>query len=1376
MELRLLGPVELDGPEGPVPISAPKERALLAYLGLHANETLSEDALVDALWADDPPRTATRTLQAYLSRLRKALSSAGAELVLESRPGGWALHVDPEALDVARVQQLVLAARTATDAGDRMGAALTLAEAQRCWRGRALAEFVDSPWALAGSVRLEELRLHVVEERIEAELACGRHDALAGELEALCAMHPLRERLWGQRMVALYRAGRQADALRVHQGLRDTLRDELGIDPSPKLVQLEQRILQQDPSLEAPAPPVGADGAPTDPAPAPRAPLARSLPAAFESLREAGFVGRTDELDALGQAWERARAGSLEVVLLAGEPGIGKTTLAVQQAAAAWTDGAIVLFGRCDEENLAPFQPFVEALGHYADTTPAATLRAQLLPHAEDLALLVPLGRVLPELVDVVPTGAETERYRMFEAVPAALRVIASDAPVLLVLDDLHWADRPTLQLLQHVIRRSGGTSLLILGTYRDTDLVRTHPMAEALGDMRRANLISRVSLRGLTREDVVSLLQGDAPPDPVDHSLAEALWTETEGSPLFLREILRHLAETGVVARDEAGRWRAQRRLDQLGIPEGLREVIGRRLTRLSEDTNTMLRAGSVLGREVRFDVLERLTDLDDDRLLDALDEAAAAGVIAEVPGAVGRYAFTHALVRHALYDELSITRRVRLHQAVGQALEAIHGRQPGAHLAELAFHFSQSAVAGDAEKAVMYAREAAEHARSLVAYEDAVRHYGIALEVAEDAALDASTRADLLAAMGDCHWAAGDARGAREVFTRAHELVPGDAERQARTALGFAGAGVRGMWVEIAFANEHTLRLLEQALAQLDEGDSDLRARLLACLAQELTYVDESDDRRAALTREAIEMARRLGDPATLAVVLSASNLASYSAHSAAERAERALEALELGVALGDRRIESHGLFHRYSALAECGRVREAHVVLERATAVYDEIKDPVGRMLCAAFIGGAALLEGRFDEAQGWFNQSFDVAQETKDRNGFIVFAGGMSTLRYYQGRSVEMMGLVDDGEASFPAFGRNIAAMHGAMLAEMGHLDLAREELAAAGIDGPGALRHDPFWSFCMYLLARGVMHLRDEERAAWLYDELAPFADHTAGIGLVAWGPVHLALGWCATTLGRADVAEAHYEATIAACADRGWVVPSAEAQYWLALLLSERGGPGDDERAIELLEAAVTVATEVGLGDIVRNGPPLRDHLLGREPATDDAPSTPTRTRRDRARARLSTRGRAVVARWTRGDSDDDLVRRFGHDLAQRALFGGMVKAYQPSVSYGFSGDIVFELRPPPHGLDPAGGDWWTIEVRRRKATARRGRSDEPAVTISVGLADFVRLSAGELHPLTAMVDGQLEVSGDIILAMRLGEMFGAVEPLDDLSRTADGA
>ncbi|MEA3020824.1 MAG: hypothetical protein QOI47_2348, partial [Actinomycetota bacterium] len=487
VQVRLLGPVEIirDG-RASVAVGGPKERALLAYLALRPNEVASEDALVNALWADEPPRTAARTLQAYLSRLRKVLAEAtnddGGLVALESRPGGWMLRADADAIDVTAVEAVRARAHAASSGGDVATAALVLADALRCWRGPALVEFSDSLWAVASAVRLEELRLHLVEERIDADLACGRHASLVGELDALCSAHPLRERFWSQRMLALYRSGRQAEALRAYQEVRAALADELGIDPSPALARLEQRILQQDPTLEDASPaktvePVGAVVAPL--AAPPDSPAVRQLPAAVAGLRERAFVGRDVELAELEAAWKRACDGELEVVLLAGEPGIGKTTLAVQQAAAAGDAGAIVLFGRCDEESLVPFQPFVEALAHLVVSTPPAALRSQLGAQAADLALLVPdLGRIIPEVADVMPTGAETERYRLFEAVPSLLRAASAEAPVLLVLDDLHWADRPTLQLLQHLIRRSVGTALLVLGTYRDTDLVRTHPLA----------------------------------------------------------------------------------------------------------------------------------------------------------------------------------------------------------------------------------------------------------------------------------------------------------------------------------------------------------------------------------------------------------------------------------------------------------------------------------------------------------------------------------------------------------------------------------------------------------------------------------------------------------------------------------------------------------------------------------------------------------------------------------------------------------------------------------------------------------------------------------------------------------------------------------
>ncbi|MBV9664041.1 MAG: AAA family ATPase, partial [Actinobacteria bacterium] len=745
MEIRLLGPVQLVGAGGiPAGIGGPKERAALAVLALHANQAVSEDRLIDALWGNDPPRTAARTLQSHVSRLRRAFHEEAADVFsLEAQAGGWILRTPIDAVDIARFEALLAKGRQAVAQSDHLAAALAFGDALRLWRGRALDEFADEPWAAGDAVRLEELRVLALEERIEAELACGRHHELVGDLEAACRTHPLRERLWGQRMVALYRAGRQADALRAFQELRRTLSEELGIDPNPALARLENAILTQSPTLDwlPPADRVSNASAPSSDLPgaggrgpsgvpagvsAGRSPertnvasvvtllftdivsstelmsrlgdelfeemrrshfhmlreavseaggsevknlgdglmaafpsavdalscavaiqqavarhnaraldrqftvrvglhigepirdeadffgmsvviakrlcdraqgneimasklvadlvgsrggfrfddvgllslkgitddiaactvgwtqdVRRPLPAALVALQESSFVGREPELAQLEAAFERARAGEREVVLIAGEPGIGKTTLAVRLASAAGEHGAIVLFGRCDEESLVPFQPFVEAVTHYIESTPVEELRRQLGGQGADLALLVPMiARRLPELAGVQRSGAETERFRLFEAVSNLFDAIGTDGPIVLVLDDLHWADRPTLQLLTHVIRKVTTAPLLIVGTYRDTDLVRTHPMAETLVELRRANLVERVPLRGLSREDVIAMVAGAAPVSSADVALGGALWQETEGSPLFLREILRHLAETGAVVR----------------------------------------------------------------------------------------------------------------------------------------------------------------------------------------------------------------------------------------------------------------------------------------------------------------------------------------------------------------------------------------------------------------------------------------------------------------------------------------------------------------------------------------------------------------------------------------------------------------------------------------------------------------------------------------------------------------------------------------------------------------------------------------------------------------------------------------------------------
>ncbi|HEX6597327.1 MAG TPA: BTAD domain-containing putative transcriptional regulator, partial [Acidimicrobiales bacterium] len=446
MRVRVLGPLEVVDGERPVPIGGPKERRLLAALAIQAGQVVPESRLVDVLWGDEPPRTATKTLQNYVLRLRKALSSGSGGLSIVTSPPGYVLRGEPEAFDSLYVASLIGDARQAAQGGDHRRAAELLEIALACWRGPSLVEFADEPFAVAEAARLDELRQVALDERIDAELALGRHGACVAELEALVAENPLRERRWGQLMVALYRSGRQADALRAYQRARSTLADELGLDPGPELRRLEQAVIDQDPSLDMPAvaerPSAGAPASP------PAAPA--GLPPGIAPPPDAVFVGRREPLAVLERAWDEACGGRPRVVVLRGEPGIGKTSLARTMAVCAQAAGGVVLHGRCDEEEGIPYQPFAEALRWHAASCPIELVATHLGTLGADLVRLVPelasKGAEPPP-----PADPPVERYRLFEAVVELLKVISAHAPVLLVLDDLHWGARSTLLMLRHV-------------------------------------------------------------------------------------------------------------------------------------------------------------------------------------------------------------------------------------------------------------------------------------------------------------------------------------------------------------------------------------------------------------------------------------------------------------------------------------------------------------------------------------------------------------------------------------------------------------------------------------------------------------------------------------------------------------------------------------------------------------------------------------------------------------------------------------------------------------------------------------------------------------------------------------------------------------
>jgi predicted ATPase len=434
-------------------------------------------------------------------------------------------------------------------------------------------------------------------------------------------------------MLALYRSRRQAEALDAYQAARGALVDELGIEPSPELHELERRILCQDRSLDLKAPP-------------PRPAEAEARPAARRAAAGT-FVAREWELATLEAGLEDALAGRGRLFLLVGEAGIGKSRLADEFASRAKERGALVLWGRCWEAGGAPaYWPWVQSLRSYVRSRDPAALRVELEAQAPDLAQL------LPELKDLIsdlpaPPGLEPEgaRFRLFDSVASFLRNAAREHTIVLVLDDLHAADEPSLLLLQFLAGELPEMSVVLVGAYREEEAAEDEPVSARLSELRR--LPSRhLRLGGLSEDDVASFIELSTRITP-PRSLVRAMHTETEGNPLFVGEIVRLLAAEGRLSEVPDTGWRLQ-------IPPGLHEVIGRRLRRLSKDCRRLLTLACVLGREFSLEALEQVSELPEEELLEALDEAFAARVLTEVPGAVGRMRFSHARVRDALYDDV--------------------------------------------------------------------------------------------------------------------------------------------------------------------------------------------------------------------------------------------------------------------------------------------------------------------------------------------------------------------------------------------------------------------------------------------------------------------------------------------------------------------------------------------------------------------------------------------------------------------------------------------------------------------------------------------------------------------------------------------------
>lgn len=723
MGFGVLGALEVTDDLGQaVDVAGGHPRLVLAMLVAAEGRAVPADALIDALWGDSPPASAAGTLQSYISRLRRSLEpdrAPGAPAkVLVSEGTGYRLDVPADDIDFRRFEALATEGRALLRDGRPAEARAALVEAEALWRGPALADCPDRDLTRGLATRLEERRVVALEDRIDADLALGHHDALAGELAELVQRHPLRERLRAQLALALYRSGRQAEALRAIDDARRTLVEELGVDPGRALRDLEAGILEHDPALDPPAAPSierlaagDAQAAQVTPAPPP----SRAL------------VGRQAELDQLRGALAESRSVS-RIVVLEGQPGIGKTRLAEELAGAAAAAGALVLWGRSMEGGAAPaFWPWLSVVRPLVTDhgAPAGTRLRQLVGTEVD--------------ADVDTTG--TARFELFEEVVAALG--GAGQPVTVVLDDVQWADPASLELLSFLAGRLQHEPVLIVTTVRELEVGSDDAVVDALAAIARRAGSRRLHLRGLSAHDTGELLR-QATGHDVPDSVVATIHDRAEGNPFYATELAQLLA-------DEAG-LTDPAALARAGVPASVRDVVRQRLRRLPRETVELLHVCAVIGRDADVAVVAAAAGTTIDRCLTDLEPAVLQRLMAEVADRPGALSFVHALVREVVIDDISSLRRARLHLAVADAVESLLGH--GDDVAEiLAEHLWAASAVGVARRAADALERAANVAVRRMGYESAEDLLGRCLQLRraggsspDDAHLELRVIVDLL------------------------------------------------------------------------------------------------------------------------------------------------------------------------------------------------------------------------------------------------------------------------------------------------------------------------------------------------------------------------------------------------------------------------------------------------------------------------------------------------------------------------------------------------------------------------------------------------------------------------------------------------------
>jgi class 3 adenylate cyclase len=865
------------------------------------------------------------------------------------------------------------------------------------------------------------------------------------------------------------------------------------------------------------------------------------------------YAGRTAARELLADRWKESCVETRRIVLLAGEPGIGKTRLVSEVARTVHDDGALVLLGRCFEELSAPYAPWAEALRHLVLHAPIEMLEAHVAHAGGDLDRLVPeLGRRLGGALPDAPTGdAELARMRLFDSVVDLLVRTTQRVPTLLVLDDLHWADASSVELLMWVSRAGVPMRLAIFGTYRDTDVARSHPFAAALADLRRIPGVDRVPLDGLDESEVLSFMEsaGGHALEDEGRELAALLWHETEGNPFFLQEVLLHLAESGAIVQD-GGRWTATRSISEAGVPEGVRDVIGRRLSVLDDATNDVLRAASILGLEFDLGLLGALTDRDALSLLDVLEEPTQRGLLVE--SGVDRYRFAHGLIRQTLDEELPAGRRARLHRRAADAILAT----PGSSDAMLARHLIAAGPLGDPTLAADAAERAANEAFDNLAWEQAASWYRSALDQSELIDDDAVRAARLHVGLGctlNSTQASLEARvHFREAFAAAQRAD--DLDLMLAAAVGYGGA--RAPWLE--YGDREGIAMLEEVGGRVAADDLACHATFATRIA--LWHQLDPGDLAGEHALRAVALARESGDSTVLAEALRTAIIVGAYRSDATELDARSAEAVELAREVGNVSLVCATMMDRSTALATLGRLADA----ARITLDCFQFATDVGsgfRYEAAWHLNQFEFMGGRIDVFRRRLAEL--LAEERVSAGHDVIMFGQQLELADVTEplRAIDLWVETDAGHNPFVF----VFPWRAANAAWEGRGDDARAELAAWRNDVypsiPGFVA-----DYASTWAARVAWWSNDAETAELLYDALLPCRGLWAYAGGAAICPVENALGQCAFLRDDPELAVAHFEAALEQTAREGWVMQQLEAELLLAIALAAMGRV-DDARA-----------------------------------------------------------------------------------------------------------------------------------------------------------------------------------------------------------------